>query len=96
MGAGVLFVLGLLWLAATMWSARASFNGDADDPTVVVSSAALVLPGVVVATLMAGAAAGLAGVSRFARPVAPAPVPSWAACSSARPVERASGSWPPQ
>jgi iron complex transport system permease protein len=68
LGAGVLFVLGLLWLAATMWSARASFNGDAEDPTVVVSSAALVLPGVVVATLMAGAAAGLAGASRFARP----------------------------
>jgi hypothetical protein len=68
LGAGVLFVLGLLWLAAVMWSVEASIAGNSADPGVVISSAALALPGVVAATLLAGAASALAATSRFARP----------------------------
>ncbi len=72
LGAGVLFVLSLLWLAATMWSVRAAFAGDVADPAVFVSSVALMLPTIVVAALVAGAAAGLATASRLARPASSA------------------------
>jgi hypothetical protein len=68
LGVGVLFVLGLLWLAAVMWSVQASIVGNSADPGVVISSAALALPGVVAAALLAGAASALAATSRFARP----------------------------
>ena len=66
LGSGVLFVLALLWLAAIMWSVRASIAGTSADPGVVISATALALPGVVTATLLAGAAAGLAATGRFA------------------------------
>jgi hypothetical protein len=68
LGSGVLFVLGLLWLAAMMWSFRASIAGSLTDPGLIISSAALALPVVVAAALLAGAASGLAATSRFARP----------------------------
>jgi hypothetical protein len=66
LGSGVLFVLALLWLAAIMWSVRASIAGTSADPGVIISGTALALPGVVTATLLAGAAAGLAATGRFA------------------------------
>jgi hypothetical protein len=65
LGAGLLFLLGLFWLVATLWSARGSMAGI-DDPVVMVSSVALTLPVTVVATLLAGAAGGLAAACRFA------------------------------
>ena len=69
LGTAILFLLALIWLAATMWSARASIASNAADPAVVISSAALALPGVIAATLLAGAAAGLTSAGRFVRPV---------------------------
>ena len=55
----VLLVLGLVWLAATMWCAHASIVGNAADAAVVLGTAAAPLPVVVAASLLAGAAAGL-------------------------------------
>jgi hypothetical protein len=66
LAAGTLLTLGLLWLGATMWSAHAELAGNIADATVVLSSAALALPGTVTASLLAGAAAGLTAASRFA------------------------------
>jgi hypothetical protein len=56
---GTLLLLSALWLAATMWSAYATIAGNALDGPAAVSSAALVLPSICAATLLAGAAAGL-------------------------------------
>ncbi len=65
---GVLLLLGLLWLAATLWTAHATIASNAADPAVVASAAALALPVVVTASLLAGAAAGLAATGlRLAR-----------------------------
>jgi hypothetical protein len=68
---GTLVIVALGWLTATMWVSRAFVAGNIGDPAVVISSAALVLPSVIAATLVAGAAAGLAVVNRFVadRPV---------------------------
>jgi hypothetical protein len=52
----VLFALSLLWLAGYLWSAHAGIVGTGDDPLVVVTEAAMALPGLVAATLLAGAA----------------------------------------
>ena len=49
LGGAILLVLAVLWLAATMWSTRASIAGGTADPAVVISSAALALPTVVAA-----------------------------------------------
>ena len=65
-GSGILLVLGLLWLAATMWAAHAAIAGNAVDAAIVISSAALALPGIIAASLLAGAAAGLAAAVRRA------------------------------
>ncbi len=65
-GAGILFVLGLLWLAATMWSAHAAIVSNSTDPLVALGSAAAALPSVIAASLLAGATAGLLGAGRFA------------------------------
>jgi hypothetical protein len=64
-GAIVLFALGLLWLAGYLWSAHASIVGTGDDLLVVVTEAALALPGLVAATLLCGAATS--HVALFAR-----------------------------
>jgi hypothetical protein len=66
LGAGILFVLGLIWLAATMWTAHASIVGNAFDPAVALGSAATALPVVIAASLLAGATAGLLATGRFA------------------------------
>jgi hypothetical protein len=55
-GAVILFALGLLWLAGYLWSAHAGIVGTGDDPLVVVTEAAMALPGLVAATTLAGAA----------------------------------------
>jgi hypothetical protein len=54
----VLFALGLLWLAGYLWSAHADIIGTGDDPLVVVTEAALALPGLVAVTVLCGAATG--------------------------------------
>ena len=72
LGTGLLCLLGLLWLAATMWSAHASIVGNTADAAVVISSAAIALPGVVAATMLAGACVGLAAAARFAQRATPA------------------------
>jgi iron complex transport system permease protein len=69
-GLGILSVLGVLWLAATMWSAGASIAGRAADPAVVISMAALQLPVVIASTVLAGAATGLLATGRLARRLA--------------------------
>ena len=64
-GAGILFVLGLIWLAATMWTAHAAITSSAD-ASVALAAAAAALPGVIAASLLAGATAGLLATGRFA------------------------------
>ena len=54
-----LAVVGLLWMAGMLWSARATITGRADAETEVVSTA-YALPGAVSASLVAGAALALA------------------------------------
>src|SRR5256885_6862569 len=61
-GAVVLFALGLLWFAGYLWSAHASIVGTGDEPVVVVTEAALALPGLVAATMLCGTAAGHAAL----------------------------------
>jgi hypothetical protein len=66
LGSGTLLTLSLFWLAAMMWTAHAEMVGSLDDAAIVLSSAALALPGTVAAALLAGAAAALLAVDRFA------------------------------
>ncbi|GIM95663.1 hypothetical protein [Paractinoplanes toevensis] len=56
----------LIWMAAMLWSARASITGRAD-AEMEVTSTAYALPGAVSASLVAGAAAGLAVLALFTR-----------------------------
>lgn len=64
---GTLALLALVWLLATLSSSR-QVLGDAPDPTAMtITRAALELPQVVSASLVAGAAVGLAAVNLFAR-----------------------------
>jgi hypothetical protein len=64
LASGTLLMLGVLWLAAMMWSAYKELAG-ATEPSVILSAAALSLPVIVVACLLAGAGAGLAAAGRF-------------------------------
>ena len=63
----VLFALGLLWLAGYLWSAHADIIGTGDDPLVVVTEAALALPGLVAVTMLCGAATSNAVLRRRVR-----------------------------
>jgi hypothetical protein len=65
LGAGILFVLGLIWLAATMWTAHAAISSS-EDASVALANAAGALPVVIAASLLAGATAGLLATGRFA------------------------------
>jgi hypothetical protein len=68
-GTGVwitLFVLSLVWLAGTMGSAHLSIARDAAQPTAALGTAAIALPSVILATMLAAMAAGLLGAARFA------------------------------
>ena len=67
LGLGLLLPLALIWLAATMWSAHASIADRASASEVMASTAALALPAVIASSLLAGAATGLAALSRWAR-----------------------------
>jgi hypothetical protein len=59
-GTAVLLALALIWLAMMLWSAYASVQGSGD-PVIAVIRVTLALPVVIAATMLAGAAAGLAG-----------------------------------
>jgi iron complex transport system permease protein len=61
-----LALAGLLWMAGLLWSARATITGRAD-AEMEVTSTAYALPGAVSASLVAGAAAGLALVGAIER-----------------------------
>jgi hypothetical protein len=61
-----LAVAGLLWMAGLLWSARATITGRAD-AEMEVTSTAYALPGAISASLVAGAAAGLAVVAAVER-----------------------------
>jgi len=61
-----LAVAGLLWMAAMLWSARATITGKADAET-EISSTAYALPGAVSASLVAGAAVALAVLTLITR-----------------------------
>ncbi|GAB1689583.1 hypothetical protein [Krasilnikovia sp. M28-CT-15] len=61
-----LAAVGLLWMAAMLWSARATITGRADAETEVVATA-YALPGIVSAALVAGAAGALAVLGLVAR-----------------------------
>jgi hypothetical protein len=66
-GTTTLALLSLVWLLATLSSAR-QILGDSPDPTALtITRAALELPRVVSASLVAGAAVGLAAVSLLSR-----------------------------
>ncbi len=73
----VLFALGLIWLAAYLWAAHASIVGAGEDELIAVFDAALALPGVVAATMLAGATAGVTALG-WLRPRLSAPA-GWAA-----------------
>ncbi len=65
-----LALAGLLWMAGLLWSARATITGRAD-AEMEVTSAAYALPGAISASLVAGAAVGLAVVAAVTRRRAP-------------------------
>jgi hypothetical protein len=67
LGTGLLLVLGLFWLVAQMWSAHASIVDNSAAAPVMIGTAVFALPVVIAASLLAGAAAGLAGSTRFAK-----------------------------
>lgn len=56
----------LVWMAAMLWSARATITGGVDAETTVTNTA-YALPGAVSASLVAGAAVGLAVVAMITR-----------------------------
>lgn len=56
----------LVWMAAMLWSARATITGGVDAETTVTNTA-YALPGAVSASLVAGAAVGLAVVTMITR-----------------------------
>src|SRR5690606_4085284 len=66
-GAGTLAVLGLAWLAAVLGSTRRTIGAAAEIDPLALTRAALALPAVVAATLLAGAATGLATLGLLAR-----------------------------
>jgi hypothetical protein len=61
-----LALVGLLWMAGLLWSARATITGR-DDAAMEVTSAAYALPGAISASLVAGAAVALAVVAAVTR-----------------------------
>ena len=62
----VLALVGLLWMAALLWSARATITGRAD-AEMEVTSTAYALPGAISASLAGGAAVALAAVAAVGR-----------------------------
>lgn len=66
-GPGVLAGLALAWLAATLWSANATIAGTPG--SVALAQAALVLPGIIAASLVTGGGTGLLAVDLLGRRV---------------------------
>jgi hypothetical protein len=64
-GTGTQVFLGLLWLGTSMYIARATINGTANDLPGVLGEAASALPGVIAATLVTSASIASAASSRF-------------------------------
>ena len=62
----VLALAGVLWMAAMLWSARATITGRAD-AAMEVTSSAYALPGAISASLVAGAAVALAVLAAAGR-----------------------------
>src|SRR5690242_8453724 len=62
----VLALVALIWLAAMLWSARATITGG-DGAEMEVTSTAYALPGAVTAALVAGAALALAVITLVTR-----------------------------
>jgi len=62
----VLALVGLLWMAGLLWSARATITGR-DDAEMEVTSTAYALPGAISASLVGGAAVALAVLTAISR-----------------------------
>jgi iron complex transport system permease protein len=62
-----LAVVGLLWMAGLLWSARATITGGGGDAAMEVTSTAYALPGAISASLVAGAAVALAVLAAAGR-----------------------------
>lgn len=77
-GAGVLAVIALAWLGVTLWSARAEVRSPGDG-TMAITSAAYALPTVIPASLVGGAAIGLAVGALLARRLGDRPWPRFGA-----------------
>jgi len=58
----VLAGLSVAWLAATLWSAHATITGSGGDDLLALNRAALALPSVITASLVAGVAIGLVAI----------------------------------
>jgi hypothetical protein len=65
-GTVVIAGLALAWLAATMWAAHATILGSGDSVLLALTRAALSLPSLIVASLLAGGAVGLLAMQRLA------------------------------
>jgi hypothetical protein len=63
----VLAGLSVAWLAATLWSAHATITGSGGDDLLALNRAALVLPSVITASLVAGVAIGLVAIGLLGR-----------------------------
>jgi hypothetical protein len=63
----VLAGLAVAWLAATLWSAHATITGSGGDDLLALNRAALTLPSVIIASLVAGVAVGLAAIAVLER-----------------------------
>jgi iron complex transport system permease protein len=63
----VLALVGLLWMAGLLWSARATITGGGGDAEMEVTSTAYALPGAISASLVAGAAVALAVLAGIGR-----------------------------
>lgn len=79
-GTLVLLVLALIWLGGYLWSANESIDNADSDPLVAVITAALALPGMIGATMLAGAAAAVALLAALAARWSPR---TWRAAGSA-------------
>lgn len=57
----------LVWLVITLWASYATISGDPTDSSFAAVQAALVLPGVIVASLLGAAAVGVLAIGRLGR-----------------------------
>jgi iron complex transport system permease protein len=63
----VLAIVGFVWMAGLIWSARATITSGGGDAAMEVTSTAYALPGAISASLVAGAAVGLFVVTALGR-----------------------------